>query len=272
MYAISETFRSGFLFDNTIKILRKTKFTYPCSEQRKLIILRAFFKECELFTFFKTIVLSFHDYWLIDKCVAVRGDFIFATSIYYWKNTSLIKRAMNNCIDAYYLLNNHTYKHIHKKIGIYRHNLEDYTFNIIHDCYHRYYNDFRRNIHIYLTRCDNNTTIRLRIIQHKNKSAQINIKQNYGDLNYHENNHNSYYDYYDSFGNVNYHNYEHDYDAIFDKRNYDETFCHSKKIKNDKEVSIKKWSSKKIIKKCHKQNKNSRKSRKIISMYKSACI
>jgi hypothetical protein len=288
IYAMVQTFKSGFLFDDTIKILKKTNFTYPYSEQRKNILSSVYFKECNLFAFFKTIVLSFPDFWFIDKCVTIRGDFIFASSIYYWKNTLLTKHAINTCNDAHCLLNNNTNKYIHQKNTTKRYNLENYVFNIVYnnsknftsrECpyydYEQHKNAHYDYVDIYLTRYDNKTKsnkIQCRNLPCSNKCDNkiFYIKCDYNDLNYHNN---CCCDYYNQYYNMFFHDYTYDYDAIFSKHNYDETYCYSKKIKNNKEINTKKWSPrKKIIKYYHGQNKNSKKSRKIISTYKSACL
>jgi hypothetical protein len=129
-YAIIETFKSGFLFDNNVNILHKKTFPPKFSDKKKQIMASAFPKECELFSLFKTIVLSFPDYHLIDRCINFRGDFIFATSLYYWKNQTLVKHAMNSCYDAFCLSNSGTLIHEHQTITNNSYGLKYCTFNV----------------------------------------------------------------------------------------------------------------------------------------------
>jgi hypothetical protein len=311
-HAIIETFKSGFLFDNTINILHKKTFPPKFSNKKKKIMMSAFPNECKLFSLFKLIVLSFQDYYLIDRCVNFRGDFIFATSSYYWKNQTLVKRAINSCHNAFYLLSDHalTYKYQTRENN---YDLKSYVFNVrTHDKTKRY-----KQVEINLTHDDNKTlksefndyskTVNYSFYDANMKRIDEHYEHYFYDYFYDYYN-NYYYDYYDhrkvccnAYANNNRtlhikikrktysqrcqecNNEEFLNKYYFDERDnihtkkyffsHDETNFHSKKIKNNKEVNAKKWSSrKKITKYYHEQNKHSKKSRKIISTYKSACV
>jgi len=305
-YAIIETFKSGFLFDNSIKILKKKIFPHAYSKQKKQILLQAFLKECELFSFFKTFFLSFPDYYLVDRCVNFRGDFIFATSLCYQKNKTLAKRATNNCTNAYYLLHNCDNAYVYQNNVVKRHDLQEYEFDVSichktdshkkiqfifsydndhikerlyhHNCSMNYSCDYSKICHYYYRDIDGT---------HKKNFYCHYFYQNANDREYH---HGNYYDYTrehpgHSYAYILINRKKNKCERLLNKMDeqnsrlrttiklneinqqlLDEIYFSSK---NNKEVNSQKWTSNKKIITKYIPNKNSKKSRKIMSKYKN---
>jgi len=296
-YAIYQTFISGFLFDNEIKILKKKTFPSKFSDKKKQIMTSAFSEECGLFSLFKIIVLSFQDYYLIDRCVNFRGDFIFATSSYYWKNQTLVKHAMNSCHDAYNLLSYCGLTNDYQTRTNGSHNLKTYIFNVSVLSKSRHHKLLKFN----LTHNDNKMIIddghykKMKYSFYDTNAKRINecykhyFMFNYYNVDYKFDNRVAHIIVdrktdYERFTQQIY-NYGMSQDEFFDRYYYDkreiiqkkyffshdETNLHSKQLKNAKEVDTKKWSTKNKTKKYgHIPNKNSKKSRKIIGTYKTA--